>query len=96
MQTEVLPVSEASLARAAERIRNGEIVGFPTETVYGLGANALCAQAVLRIFEAKGRPADNPLIVHVSSVEEIPPLVRGSPQAARTLMEAFWIAFPMR
>ena len=90
MQTEVLTVSEASLMRAAERIRNGEIVGFPTETVYGLGANALCARAVLRIFEAKGRPADNPLIVHVSSVEEIPPLVRGIPQAARKLMEAFW------
>jgi len=90
MKTQVLPVSEASIAQAAQIIREGGLVGMPTETVYGLGANALDPKAVLSIFEAKGRPADNPLIVHVSSVEEIVPLVREIPQAARALMDAFW------
>jgi len=57
------------IARAAEFIKNGELVAFPTETVYGLGANALNSDAVKKIFQAKGRPQDNPLIVHVSSLE---------------------------
>ena len=90
MQTQVLAVDGQSLALAGELIRAGELVGFPTETVYGLGADALNAQAVLRIFEAKGRPADNPLIVHVSCTEEIAPLVRAIPEPARRLMDAFW------
>lgn len=90
MKTEVLPVTRDSLERAGVLIRAGELVGMPTETVYGLGANALDAQAVLKIFEAKGRPADNPLIVHVASAEEIAPLVREIPDAARRLMDAFW------
>lgn len=90
MRTQVLPVCETSIKRGAELIRAGELVGMPTETVYGLGANALDAQAALRIFAAKERPADNPLIVHVSAMEEIAPLVRGIPAAARRLMEAFW------
>lgn len=90
MVTELLEVNAASIEKAARLIRAGELVGFPTETVYGLGANALDADAVPRIFAAKGRPADNPLIVHVSCVEEIPPLVARIPEAAKRLMDAFW------
>ena len=74
MKTQLLKVNEDSIALGAKLIREGELVGFPTETVYGLGANALDAEAVVKIFEAKGRPQDNPLITHVSCVEEIPPL----------------------
>ena len=78
------------LMPCAEVLRAGGLVAFPTETVYGLGANALMPQAVARIFEAKGRPQDNPLIVHVSRLEAVPPLVKEiSPIAAR-LMETFW------
>ena len=90
MKTQVLPVTAQSLALAGRILREGGLVGMPTETVYGLGGNALDVQAALRIFEAKGRPADNPLIVHVAAVQEIAPLVRAVPQAARKLMEAFW------
>ena len=80
-----------SIAQAAAIIRAGGLVGFPTETVYGLGANALNAEAVRTIFAAKGRPGDNPLIVHVSRVEGILPLIRGDiPAAARRLMDAYW------
>ena len=88
MKTELLKVNEESVALGARLIREGELVGFPTETVYGLGAKALDARAVAKIFEAKGRPQDNPLITHVACVEEIPPLVRAIPAAARKLMEA--------
>ena len=90
MKTKVLPVSPEAIEEAAQVIRDGGLVGMPTETVYGLGANALDPKAVLSIFEAKGRPADNPLIVHVSSMEEVAPLVREIPRAAKKLMEAFW------
>ena len=69
MQTYVKPVTTQTLAEGGALIRAGELVGMPTETVYGLGGNALDACAALRIFEAKGRPADNPLIVHVAAVE---------------------------
>ena len=90
MKTQLLTVNEESIALGGRLIREGELVGFPTETVYGLGANALDADAVYKIFEAKGRPQDNPLITHVSCVEEIPVLVRAIPDAARKLMDAFW------
>ena len=91
MQTELLPVSPASLERAGELIRTGQLVGFPTETVYGLGANALDADAVRRIFEAKGRPGDNPLIAHISAVSQLRPLIAAEPSAAaRKLMDACW------
>ena len=90
MKTQVKPVSLEAIAEAAQLIRSGELVGMPTETVYGLGANALDETAVKKIFEAKGRPGDNPLIVHVSSLSEIPPLVREIPENAKKLMEAFW------
>ena len=65
MITRLVKADERSVAEAAALIRSGELVGFPTETVYGLGANALNEQAVRAIFAAKGRPADNPLIVHI-------------------------------
>ena len=90
MKTIVKPVNEEAIAEAAAIIRAGGLVGMPTETVYGLGADALNEEAVLRIFEAKGRPADNPLIVHVASLEEVAPLVREIPESAKLLMEAFW------
>ena len=77
------------LDEAAEVIKNGGIVAFPTETVYGLGANALDSDAVLKIFEAKGRPQDNPLIVHVAS-KDILDYVTEVPSIANKLMEKFW------
>ncbi len=91
MQTELLPVSPESLARAGELIRAGELVAFPTETVYGLGANALDEAAVRRIFDAKGRPGDNPLIVHISAAEQLEPLIGSAPgPTAKALMAAYW------
>ncbi len=90
MMTQVKSVSPETIREAAALIRKGELVGMPTETVYGLGANALDEKAVKKIFEAKGRPGDNPLIVHVSCLAEIPPLVRAIPDSAKKLMEAFW------
>ena len=90
MKTQVLPVDKESIALGAEILREGGLIGMPTETVYGLGANALNPQAVRSIFEAKGRPGDNPLIVHVSCMEEVAPLVREIPKAAQKLMDAFW------
>ena len=73
MTTEVFEVTEKSnsiLEKAAKLIRDGALVGIPTETVYGLGANAYDGKACLNIFKAKGRPADNPLIVHIAKVED--------------------------
>ena len=90
MKTNVKPVTPESLAEGGAIIRAGGLVGMPTETVYGLGGNALDAQAALRIFEAKGRPADNPLIVHIAQIGEVAPLVRAVPEAARRMMRAFW------
>ena len=65
-------------------------VAFPTETVYGLGANALDERAAAKIYEAKGRPSDNPLIAHISSLEELEPLIARFPEAGRRLAETFW------
>ena len=75
---------------AAAFLRSGEAVAFPTETVYGLGADALNADAVRKVFEAKGRPSDNPLIVHVASVAQIAPLVTEQTAAAEALIERFF------
>ena len=66
----VLPYSQDTVQEAAERLRNGQLVSFPTETVYGLGANALNAEACQKIFSSKGRPLTDPLIVHVHSLEQ--------------------------
>lgn len=79
-----------TMALAGERIRAGGLVAFPTETVYGLGANALDAAAVARIFAAKGRPATNPIIVHVASALTALPLVQEWPERAQRLAERFW------
>lgn len=89
MKTRILPADGAGLDEAAELLRRGELVAFPTETVYGLGANALDPVAVPEIFAAKGRPGDNPLIVHIARTEQLDGLVE-IPDAARPLMEAFW------
>lgn len=81
---------EAYLARAAVTIRSGDLVAFPTETVYGLGANALNAVAVAKIFEVKKRPFFDPLIVHVAGAEALRELVTQVPPTAATLIERFW------
>ena len=75
---------------AAGIIKSGGLCAFPTETVYGLGAGIYCPDALRGIFKAKGRPQDNPLIVHISSFEEIYPLVREVPESAKKLAENFW------
>lgn len=79
-----------ALAHAASLLRRGLLVAFPTETVYGLGANALDAAAVARIFAAKGRPSNNPLIVHVADAEAARALVTAWPERAERLAAAFW------
>lgn len=89
MNTLCLPVNDESLMKAAALLRQGEVVAFPTETVYGLGANALDAEAVQKIFAAKERPADNPLIVHVASPDQLSDLCLVT-ETARKLMDAFW------
>src|SRR5690242_6187855 len=90
MSCEVLRVDAAALARAAAVLRGGGLVAFPTETVYGLGANALDPAAVARIFAAKGRPATNPLIVHVAEAAEAVRVAAAWPEAAARLAERFW------
>ncbi|NJE47420.1 threonylcarbamoyl-AMP synthase [Thermococcus sp. GR7] len=75
---------------AAKFILEGKLVAFPTETVYGLGADALNEEAARRIFEAKGRPADNPLIVHIADFDDLKKLAREIPDEARLLAEKFW------
>lgn len=77
------------IGRAAEAIRGGRLVVFPTETVYGLGANAFDAEAVARIFDAKGRPGDNPLIVHIADIAELADVTRDPPEIAYRLFERF-------
>jgi L-threonylcarbamoyladenylate synthase len=83
-------IDAALIAQAAAILRTGGLVAFPTETVYGLGANALDARAVDRIFEAKGRPASSPLIVHVGSVEMARKLALEWSELAETLARTFW------
>jgi L-threonylcarbamoyladenylate synthase len=82
--------SDEEMARAAELIRRGGLVAFPTETVYGLGANALDAQAVQRIFEAKGRPSSSPLIVHVVDEDMAKSISAEWPRIAHVLAVRFW------
>lgn len=91
MKTELLKPTNEALTSAADLIRAGEVVGFPTETVYGLGADATNAEAIDKIFKAKGRPGDNPLIVHISELEQISSVIAGEmPETARRLAEAYW------
>ena len=90
MNTEICPADARGIAKAAELIRAGFVVGMPTETVYGLAADATNERAVREIFRAKGRPADNPLIVHIADSGELADLVTSVPEGARRLMETFW------
>ncbi len=91
METLFLSASHPKTAEiAAEIIKNGQLVAIPTETVYGLGANGLSEDAVLKIFEAKGRPQDNPLILHLHGAQQIADFCRDIPDAAYALAEKFW------
>ena len=83
-------IDTAQIEAAARRLRAGELVAFPTETVYGLGADAANPAAVARIFAAKGRPASHPVIVHLASVDQLGDWVSEFPEQARRLAAAFW------
>ena len=95
MNTKIIQINrenftDAELAEAAEILRNGGLVAIPTETVYGHGANALDESASKKIYEAKGRPSDNPLIAHISCMDELSALVSEIPEAGRKLAEKYW------
>jgi L-threonylcarbamoyladenylate synthase len=95
METKIVPMKEENLDKSAldeagEVIKKGGLVAFPTETVYGLGGNALDEAAAGKIYRAKGRPSDNPLIVHICRLEDIYPIVKEVPEAALKLADAFW------
>ena len=87
---EISGTDEEKLRQAAELLRQGGLVAFPTETVYGLGGNGLLQEASRKIYAAKGRPSDNPLILHISKLQELGPIVKQIPDRARLLAEAFW------
>ncbi|WP_423189908.1 L-threonylcarbamoyladenylate synthase [Alkalibacterium sp. f15] len=88
MQTIFL--NSAELDQAVAYLKSGQVVAFPTETVYGLGADATNEEAVKKIFEAKGRPNDNPLIIHISNIDQLERYVQYIPDVAKTVMEHFW------
>lgn len=97
METELLNIESASpeqkaaaLRKAGEIIREGGLVAFPTETVYGLGADALNAEAAAKIYAAKGRPSDNPLIVHIHDISQVYEIAEEVPDEAKAVMEKFW------
>jgi L-threonylcarbamoyladenylate synthase len=90
LQTHTAVLFQAAVERAAELLRKGEVVALPTETVYGLAANAFDAGAVARIYEIKSRPAHNPIIVHVAGYEMVKKCVADWPRAASCLAESFW------
>ncbi len=95
MNTRIIEIDENNidislLDEGANIIKSGGIVAFPTETVYGLGANGLDEEAVKKIYKAKGRPSDNPLILHISQIEQLNPLVDEIPDLAYRCMEKFW------
>ena len=98
METQVIQIDEQniddaareSLSKAGRIIRNGGLVAFPTETVYGLGGDALNPESSKKIYAAKGRPSDNPLIVHVATMEDLETIVKEVPGEARKLAKAFW------
>lgn len=92
METKLFGTSEYDIAEAGKMIAEGKLVAFPTETVYGLGANALNETAVRNIYLAKGRPSDNPLIVHIAEKEDIVPLVKEVTPKAKALIDAFFPA----
>ena len=90
LDTRILGTTEKDIEYAASIIKEGGLVAFPTETVYGLGANALDESASKKIYEAKGRPSDNPLIAHISCMDELSALVSEIPEAGRKLAEKYW------
>lgn len=90
MTSRIVPPTPASMAHAAQRLRHGGLVAFATETVYGLGADAGNPEAVRRIFAAKGRPSDHPVIVHLAHVDHVERWAREFPEGARRLAAAFW------
>lgn len=90
IETKIYAPTPEHIAYAGKLLAEGDVVGIPTETVYGLAADAWNNEAVRRIFAVKGRPQDNPLIVHISAIEQMEPLVKEIPPLARTLAEKFW------
>ena len=95
MKTEVINITteyDRALSETKRLINDGEVVGIPTETVYGLAANALNEDAVKKIFVAKGRPSDNPLIVHIAKFEDLEPLVAEIPEKVKVMADKFWPA----
>ncbi len=90
IKTVMRTMSEHAVQEAAEWICRGDVVGLPTETVYGLAANAFSDESVARIFAAKGRPQDNPLIVHIADINDLPRVAKNIPQDAYRLADAFW------
>lgn len=90
METNILRINEESIMTAAELLKENEIVAVPTETVYGLAGNGLSPSAVKKIFEAKGRPNDNPLILHISSTDWLYRYAREVPELALKLADRFW------
>ena len=90
METLLLPINGESVDKAADLLKSGEIVAIPTETVYGLAGNGLNSQAVKKIFFAKGRPQDNPLILHICDLEMLNEIATDIPSLGLKLAEAFW------
>jgi len=90
IKTEILKPDSNGISKAADILKNGGLCAIPTETVYGLAANALNSKAVENIFKAKNRPQDNPLIVHITEFDEIYPLVKSVCQKAKKLTDAYW------
>lgn len=90
METKLLKPNEESISLACELLKRGEIVGVPTETVYGLAGDANNPEAIKKIFQAKGRPSDNPLIVHISSISQLESIVSSVPKDAQKLADKFW------
>lgn len=95
MKAEIVTMTEEQpdilvLERAGEILQQGGLVAFPTETVYGLGGNALDPEASRKIYSAKGRPSDNPLIIHIADMEHLYRIVRQVPKKAETLAERYW------
>lgn len=95
MKTKILKIEENNIDKEAVReageiLKRGGLVAFPTETVYGLGGDALNEASSAKIYAAKGRPSDNPLIVHISSMDALPKIVREIPEEARLLAEKYW------
>lgn len=86
----ILHTQDQDLSLAVKTLQDGGLVAMPTETVYGLAANALDPTAVEKIFQAKGRPADNPLIIHIGAIDQLPSLVKDISPLAKQLMNAFW------